>query len=43
MLLKEKELKNYTIVTESMYNQNKDIFLNNEKIIIIKQLIVRVS
>lgn len=40
-LLKEKEIKNYTIVTESMYNQNKDMFLNSEKIIIVKQLIVR--
>lgn len=41
ILMLLKEIKNYTIVTESMYNQNKETFLNNEKIITVKQLIVR--
>ena len=31
-LLKEKLMKKYTIVTESMYNENKNVFLNNENL-----------
>ena len=37
-LLKEKLMKKYTIVTESMYNENKNVFLNNENLIIVKSL-----
>lgn len=37
-LLKEKLMKKYTIVTESMYNENKNMFLNNENILIVKSL-----
>ncbi len=37
-LLKEKLMKKYTIVTESMYNENKNMFLNNENLIIVKSL-----
>lgn len=37
-LLKEKLLKKYTIVTENMYNENKNMFLNNENLIIVKSL-----
>lgn len=37
-LLKEKLMKKYTIVTESMYNQNKNLFLNNENMLIVKSL-----
>ena len=41
MLLKEKLMKKYTIITESMYNKNKDLFLNNENLIIVKPLNAR--
>lgn len=37
-LLKEKLMKKYTIVTESMYNENKNMFLNNEDLLIVKAL-----
>ena len=37
-LLKEKMPKKYTIVTEKMYNDNKDYFFNDEKIIVVKAL-----
>lgn len=37
-LLKEKLMKKYTIVTESMYNENKNMFLNNENLLIVKAL-----
>ena len=37
-LLKEKLMKKYTILTENMYNQNKNMFLNNEKLLIVKAL-----
>ena len=37
-LLKEKLIKKYTIVTEEMYNQNKNMFLNSENILIVKKL-----
>ena len=37
-LLKEKMPKKYTIVTEKMYNDNKDYFFNDEKIIVVKSL-----
>ena len=37
-LLKEKLMKKYTIVTENMYNENKNVFLNNENLIIVKSL-----
>lgn len=37
-LLKEKLMKKYTIVTESMYNENKNVFLNSENLIIVKSL-----
>ena len=37
-LLKEKLMKKYTIVTERMYNENKNVFLNNENLIIVKFL-----
>lgn len=40
-LLKEKFMKKYTIVTEKMYNENKNMFLNDENMIILKQLIVK--
>ena len=31
-------MKKYTIVTESMYNENKNMFLNNENLLIVKAL-----
>jgi len=37
-LLKEKLMKKYTIVTENMYNENKNVFLNSENLIIVKFL-----
>lgn len=40
-LLKEKLMKKYTIVTESMYNENKNLFLNNENLLIVKSLNAR--
>ena len=41
-MLKEKLMKNYTIVTESIYNENKNMFLNNENLLIIKVLNLRI-
>lgn len=40
-LLKEKLMKKYTIVTEEMYNENKNMFLNNENMLIVKKLNTR--
>lgn len=40
-LLKEKLIKKYTIVTETMYNENKNMFLNNENMLIVKSLNAR--
>ena len=37
-LLKEKLMKKYTIITENMYNENKNMFLNDEKLLIVKSL-----
>jgi len=37
-LLKEKLMKNYTIITDNIYNENKNMFLNNENLIIVKSL-----
>lgn len=37
-LLKEKLMKKYTIVTENMYNENKNMFLNDEKLLIVRSL-----
>ncbi len=37
-LLKEKLMKKYTIVSEKMYNENKNMFLNNENLLIVKSL-----
>ena len=37
-LLKEKLMKKYTIVTEKMYNENKNMFLNDENLLIVKSL-----
>ena len=38
ILLKEKLMKKYTIVTEKMYNENKNMFLNDENLLIVKSL-----
>ena len=40
-LLKEKLMKKYTIVTERMYNENKNMFLNIENMLIVKSLNVK--
>lgn len=37
-LLKEKYFKKYTIITQDIFNNNRDLFLNTEKIIIVKPL-----
>lgn len=41
MLLKEKFIKKYTIVTENMYIENRTLYLNDENILILKPLIAR--
>lgn len=38
MLLKEKLMKKYTIVTENMYKDNENMFLNDENVLIVKAL-----
>lgn len=37
-LLKEKFLKKYTIITEEIFVKNKEIYLNSERILVVKRL-----
>lgn len=40
-LLKEKFLKKYTIVTEEIFVRNKEIYLNSERILVVKGLHIK--